>query len=251
VPGDTWQTYDIYVRDISDPTPANHVTERVTVGLGDVRADGSSSTPLLSPDGRYVWFTSAATNLVPGDTNGRSDLFVHDRQIGTTSLVNVTAATGQPLNGDVYLADVSPDGRWVSFSSDASTILTTDTNGLLDAFLLDTTTSVVRRMSPPLSPQATAASFAGPVSDDGRYVVYTSNAANLVAGDTNGRQDVFVADRVNRRTQRISLGTDGGQRDGVSWTPVAASADASVVVYPFQGTGEGVFSLWRSDLVLP
>ncbi|MCU0271327.1 MAG: hypothetical protein MUF83_22175, partial [Acidimicrobiales bacterium] len=147
VPGDTWQTSDVYVRDVSAVDPANWTTTRITVGLGNQKADGSSVKPIVSPDGRYVWFTSAASNLVTGDTNGRADLFVHDRQTSTTTRVNTTAGTGQPLDGDIALADVSPNGRWITFSTNASTVVLGDTNNQTDVFVLDTVTGFVNRVS--------------------------------------------------------------------------------------------------------
>jgi WD40-like Beta Propeller Repeat len=250
VPGDTWQTYDIYVRDISDPNALNHTTERITVGLGDVKANGSSSTPIVSSGGRYVWFSSAASNLTAGDTNGRVDLFVHDRQTAITTRLDVTGATGLPLDGDAFLADVSPDGRWVAFSSNASTIVASDTNGQSDAFLLDTASSTVKLASPALAPLANGPSFASSVSDDGQHVFFQSQATNLVPDDTNGKSDVFVSNMMTRATQRISLDIAGGQRNGAS-SAASATADGNTVVYMFQGVGEGFFSIWRSELELP
>jgi hypothetical protein len=121
-----------------------------------------------------------------------------------------------------------------------------DTNGQYDAFLLDTQSAHVFRMSPPTG---NGASFARSVSSSGRYVVVQSDATNLVAGDTNGVADVFMADRVAGSIQRVSLAPGGGQRDGSS-TGVTASASAASFVYMFQPTGSGVFSIWRSDLIL-
>jgi Tol biopolymer transport system component len=252
VPGDTWQTYDIYVRDVSSANPADHVTERITVGLGDTKANGSSSTPIVSGDGRYVWFASAASNLVAGDTNGYTDLFVHDRQTSTTTRLNVTGATGQPLDGDLQLADVTPNGRHVLFDSAASTLVTGDTNGASDVFLLDTlapTSTAVKRASGPVSPQSNGASFAGSVSDDGRYVTFQSAATNLVAGDTNARTDVFLTDMTNRRTQRISTDADRNQLPGTSSGP-SISGNGTSVVYLYQPPG-GVQTIRRVQLNLP
>ncbi len=250
VPGDTWQTYDIYVRDISDPNPANRTTERITFGLGDTKANGSSSTPIVSPDGRYVWFSSSASNLVAGDSNGHMDVFVHDRQTDTTTRFDLTAATGQPLDGDAYLADVSPDGRWLAFSSNASTIIPNDANGQFDAFRLDTQTATVRLVSPPFFPLSDGPSFANSITDDGRFVFFQSQATNLVGDDTNTRTDVFVGDLTTNSTQRVSLELNGLERNGTSQS-ASGSADGNSVVYMFQAVGSGLFTIWRSDLELP
>jgi Tol biopolymer transport system component len=248
VAGDTWQQYDIYVRDLTDPVAANHTTARITNGIGGVKANGSSSTAKLSPDGRYVWFTSSASNLVAGDTNGHADIFRYDRQTATTTRVDVT--NGGNLDADVFLGDISPDGRWVTFSTSATTITPGDTNGVTDVFLLDAQASTVTRVSPmPGRPQANGASVAGPVSDDGRYVVFLSSATNLVADDTNGKQDVFLTDLVAGSTRRVSTDASNKQRNGISILP-SATADASTVIYDYQGVGESSFSIWTATLQL-
>lgn len=249
VPGDTWQQYDVYVRDTSDPNPANHVTERITTGIGGVKADGSSLEPIVSPDGRYVWFSSAASNLVLGDTNGVVDVFVHDRQTDVTTRLDLTAANGQALDADAYLADVSPDGRWVAFSSSASTIVAGDANGQFDAFRYDAQTATVAIASPALFPLANGSSFATTVSDDGRYVTFQSQASNLVPGDTNGTTDVFISDMASRSTHRLSLDGAGDPRPGISASP-SATTDARSVVYIYQAPLGGVITIWRAELAL-
>jgi Tol biopolymer transport system component len=249
VPGDTWQQYDVYVRDTSDPNPLNHVTERITTGIGGVKADGSSIEPIVSPDGRYVWFSSAASNLVPGDTNGVVDVFVHDRQTDVTTRLDLTVATGLAPDADAYLADVSPDGRWVAFSSSASTIVAGDANGQFDAFRYDAQTATVAIASPALFPLANGSSFAATVSDDGRYVTFQSQASNLVPGDTNGTTDVFISDMATRSTHRLSLDGAGDPRPGISASP-SATADARSVVYTYQPPLGGVITIWRAELAL-
>lgn len=252
VPGDTWQTSDIYVRDTSAPDPGGWVTERITVGFDGSKADGSSSGPIMSPDGRYVWFTSHATNLVAGDTNGHADLFRFDRQTDTMVRVNVTGGTGLPLDGDVLLADVSPNGRYVAFSSAASTIVAGDTNGLSDAFVLDTQVAAqlgVAKMSPPGGGAGNGPSFAMEVSPTGRYVLMESSASNLVPGDTNGLADLFVADRTSGSIDRVSVDVGGMQRDGAS-TGVTATNAMTTIVYTYQQPGDGLFTIWRSSVRL-
>ncbi len=249
VPGDTWQQYDIYVRDISDPNPANHVTERITTGIGGAKASGSSISPIVSPDGRYVWFSSAASNLTAGDTNGVVDVFVHDRLTGTTSRLDLTGATGQPLDADAYLADVSPDGRWMAFSSSATTIAVNDVNGQFDAFLFDAQTSTVAIASPALAPLGNGASFAATVSDDGRYVTFQSQASNLVPGDLNGVTDLFVSNMATRATHRFSLDGSGDPLPGAS-SNASATSTASSVVFIYQPPLSGSYLILRAELAL-
>ncbi|MFZ4717851.1 MAG: LamG-like jellyroll fold domain-containing protein [Ilumatobacteraceae bacterium] len=250
VPGDTWQTYDIYVRDLSSPNPALRTTTRITVGTTGEKANGSSSSPIVSADGRDVWFTSAASNLVAGDTNNRVDLFRHDRLTATTTRVDLTAATGQPLNGDISLADVSPDGRWVAFSTNASTVVAVDTNQQVDAFRFDTVTGAVVKASPAVFPSGNGPSFATAISDDGTQLVFHSDASNFVEGDTNAQTDVFITDLARQTTQRVSLQANGAQRTGVSQGAVATST-AREVYYVTLELGAGITTIWRSDLALP
>ena len=102
--------------------------ERVSVAADGTQGNGTSSAPRLSADGRYVAFCSDASNLVPGDTNGVSDVFVYDRQTDTIERVSV-AADGTQGNGNSYGASISADGRYVAFHSAASNLVPGDTNG--------------------------------------------------------------------------------------------------------------------------
>lgn len=252
VPGDTWQTYDVYVRDTSAVDPAGWVTERITVGFDGSPANGSSVGPKLSPDGRFVWFSSAASNLVADDTNGHVDLFRFDRQTDTMLRVNTTGATGLPLDGDVFVADVSPNGRYVAFSSDASTIVAGDTNGLTDAFVLDVQAPAATgaaKMSPPGGGAADDAAFARAVSANGRYVLVESGATNLVPGDTNDSTDLFVADRTTAAIRRVSVDEGGQQRDGASFGGDASST-LTTIVSMFQRPGDGLITIWRTGVQL-
>ena len=245
IPGDTWQTYDIYVRDVSAADPLNWVTERITVGVGDVPADGSSSTPIVSPDGRYVWFSSSATNLVADDTNGHVDLFVHDRQTDTTTRLDVTGATGQPLDGDALIADVTPNGRYVLFSSDATTIVP-DTNGQFDAFLLDTQTTTVFRMSPAGNGPSFGASRVGERQVRGRASRRrpTSSSATPTAAPTRS----WPTDRPAR--SRGSRSTPGPRSATATATGATATSTLTTFVYMFQRPGDGLITIWRSGLQL-
>lgn len=252
IPGDTWQTYDIYVRDTSAVDPVAWFTERITVGAGGTKADGSSSTPILSPDGRFVWFTSLATNLVPDDTNGHADLFRFDRQTDAMLRVNTTGATGLALDGDIALADVSPNGRYVAFSTDASTIVAGDTNGQIDAFVLDVQAPAqtgAAKMSPPGAASSAGPAFARAVSSSGRYVLFESAEGDLVPGDTNGVTDLFVADRTQATVRRVSVDVGGQQRVGASFGGAASSA-LTTIVSMYQLPGEGLITIWRTGIQL-
>ena len=101
---------------------AQAVTTRVSVDSVDNQANGGSSNPSLSADGRFVAFTSVASNLVAGDTNGTDDVFVRDRQTGTTTRVSVDSAGNQTYSSSYTTPSLSADGRYVAFASEASNL---------------------------------------------------------------------------------------------------------------------------------
>jgi hypothetical protein len=224
VPNDT-NSSDVFVRDLQAGT-----TERVSVASGGTQAnsfaDGSDS---ISADGRYVVFHDSATNLVPNDTNGLSDLFRHDRNTNTTQRVSASIAISNSYSEQ---ASASPDGRYVTFYSNASNLVAGDTNGFVDAFLYDAGSDSIERVSVATGgAQANGPSFSSSVSSDGRYVAFQSEATNLVAGDTNGNDaDIFVRDRQTGTTSLVSLSSSGVHADDVSRAPVI-SADGRFVAF--------------------
>ncbi len=225
VAGDTNGSDDVFVHD-----RAAGITTRVSVGSGGVQATGhSSGRSAVSADGRFVAFSSSAANLVPGDTNSADDVFVHDRQLGETTCVSLAIGGGQAANGWSYFDDLSADGRYVAFSSTATNLVPGDTNGAIDAFVHDRATGVTSRVSV-ASGGAQASGGGSSLSDDGRYVAFTSAASNLVVGDTNGFTDVFVHDRLTGITNRVSVPTWGDQANYDSY-PARLSADGRIVVF--------------------
>ncbi len=207
-------------------------TARVSVASnGSQATGGDSDAPIISADGMYVTFFSASVDLVPGDTNGVEDCFVHDRQTGMTERVSVASDGGQ-AGGASTDPSISGDGRYVAFHSYATTLVAGDTNGAADIFVRDRETSTTVRVSVTTSGTQTAAgdSLYPAISDDGRYVAFVSEATTLVAGDTNGVRDVFVHDRQTGATERVSVASDGSQANGWS-SAVAISADGQRVTY--------------------
>ncbi len=225
VPGDTSPT-DVFVRDRQSGT-----TERVSVATGGAQANNVCMAPSISADGRYVVFLSYATNLVAGDTNGYWDVFVRDRQSGTTERVSV-ATGGAEGNADSYSpASISADGRYVAFSSDATNLVAGDTKGAADVFLRDRQSGTTERVS--VATGGAQANFGGSapaVSADGRFVAFLSDATDLVAGDTNGSTDVFLRDRQLGTTQRVSVGAGGWEASFPSYAP-SISADGRCVAF--------------------
>lgn len=169
-------------------------TTLISVSSSGVQGTNSSSTPSISPDGRFVAFSSSSSNLAPNDTNGfGNDIFLRDRQNSTTTLVSVSM-TGGTGDGYSYFPTVSADGRFVVFTSDSTDLVPNDTNGRRDVFVRDMQTGETSRVSVSSSGvQGNDQSLYSTISTDGRFINFESDATNLVAGDTNGVTDVFVA----------------------------------------------------------
>ncbi|QQR74144.1 MAG: PD40 domain-containing protein [Holophagales bacterium] len=192
--------------------------------------DGSSGLAAVSAEGRYVAYVSRATNLVPGDTNRAADAFVTDLRTGQTTRVSVDSAGGQ-ANADIEFVDLSADGELVVFSSRASNLVPPDTNSSWDVFLHDRRSGATTKLSVGASgAEGNGASWQPRVSADGRFVAFTSNSTNLVAGDVNGHDDVLVRDRETGLTTLVSVGPAGIGGYGDSASP-AISADGRYVAF--------------------
>ncbi|MFQ5473449.1 MAG: TolB family protein, partial [Dehalococcoidia bacterium] len=186
---------------MSEADAARQKTERVSVGSNGTEGNKGSDAARLSADGRFVAFQSDATNLVLGDTNAAPDVFVRDRQLGTTERVSVdsTGAQGVGTAGisGSYAPSISADGRFVAFWSDATNLVPGDTNGAADVFVHDRLTGTTERVSTDSGGlEANASSGLPSISSDGRFVAFLSFATNVVAGDTNAVLDAFVHDRL-------------------------------------------------------
>jgi Tol biopolymer transport system component len=224
VPGDTNACGDVFVHDRQLGT-----TERVSVSSSGSQGNYGSSTPVISADGRFVVFASIASTLVVGDINDDQDVFVRDRQLGTTELVSVNTSTWH-FNGSGYCS-MSPDGRYVVFNAWVS-------NPFAEVFLRDRqlgTTELVN-VSTGGTPGNDGGLFCA-VSADGRFVAFSSAATNLVPGDTNGNEDVFVRDRQLGTTERVSVDSNGMQANQLSYNP-SISPDGRFVA--FQSTANNL-----------
>ena len=227
VSGDTNGLDDVFVRDRIGGT-----TTRVSITDGEAQAlGGGSSTPAISADGRYVAFYSDATNLVAGDTNSATDVFVRDRTAGTTTRVSV-ATGGAQASGYSSDPTISADGRYVAFYSSAANLVPGDTNGTSDVFVRDRTAGTTTRVSVATGgTQSNGYSDESSVSSSGRYVAFRSSATNLVPGDTNGKEDLFIRDVVAGTTARVNVATGGAQATGGDSGWPSFSADERHVVF--------------------
>jgi Tol biopolymer transport system component len=228
VAGDTNATTDVFVRDLRNGT-----TERVSVSSGGTEANGTSNWQSISADGRYVVFYSEASNLVAGDTNGVADIFVRDRALGTTERVSV-AGTGAQANAACGACSITDDGRFVAFESYASNLAPGDTNGRRDIFERDRVSGTTERVSVSTTGvQGNSDSYCGPfaITADGRFVAFLSISTTLVVGDTNLASDVFLHDRVNGTTERVSVAPNGAQGNNWSSHPPVISADGRFMAF--------------------
>ena len=198
IPALTPARLNVYLRDRSNAT-----TVLASVNLtGTGGGNGDSFPAGVSLDGRYAIFESSATDLVTGDTNAATDIFVRDFVSGTTRPVSVST-NGFPGNGASRSAVMTPDGRYVAFVSAATNLVTTDTNGISDVFVRDLQTGVTTLVSA----GATSTNFtnflssseAPDITPDGRFVAFFSTATNLVPGVvTTG--DLYIRDLLNSTT---------------------------------------------------
>lgn len=222
---DTNSEWDVFVHDRQTGQ-----TSRVTVDSAGVQGNYGGSYPSISADGIHVAFESYSTNLVPGDTNGKQDAFVHDRLTGQTSRVTVDSA-GVQGNDSSYHPSISADSRYTTFASYATNLVTGDTNADQDVFVHDSQTGQTSRVSVDSAGiQGNNNSYDPSISSDGRYVAFYGSATNLAPGDTNSAYDVFVHDRQTSLTSRVSLTSAGAQGNNNSQEP-SISADGRFVAF--------------------
>ena len=226
VPGAQSSYSHVYLHDRTTRT-----TERISVASDGTPGNQYSDSGSVSADGRYVMFSSYASNLVAGDTNANMDVFVRDRTTGTLERVSV-AADGTQGNGRSYGKRITPDGRYVSYMSDATNLVAGDTNQRTDVFLYDRQTGTPERISVGTGGvQANDYSTGGTMTPNGRWVLFTSAANNLVAGDTNFVYDVFLRDRATGTTERVSLANAGTQANWGDSFEGSISDDGNVVAF--------------------
>ena len=189
-------------------------TTRVSVSSVGGQGDFFSGSPLgISANGRYVAFSSTASNLVANDTNGNYDVFVHDGYTKNTTRVSVGTG-GIQANGWSNHVSISADGRYLAFASNADNLVVGDTNNASDVFVYDIQTKQTKRVSVNSNGmQGNSYSGMPSLSADGRFVAFESSAHNLVVGDTNLDSDIFVHDRLTKQTTRISVDSNGVQAD--------------------------------------
>ncbi len=231
---------EVYARYIGGPIGL------VSRTFGNQPPDGDSSQPAVSANGRFIAFTSTADNLVAGDDNATADVFVADLGTGKIQRISVSSA-GAQADGPSYNPSISDDGRFVSFTSAANNLAPGDINRVPDVFVHDMLTGTTEQVSVSSTGTEQNRSIAPPfaqisdVSGDGHYVVFDSDATNLVRRDTNGHTDVYRYDLLTGRVSRVSTSSAGRQGDNDSFAP-ATSTDGRVTV--FESFADNLASPW-------
>lgn len=214
---------NVFLRDRTNGT-----ISLVSVNLAGAGGNGTSFPLSISDDGRYVLFESQASDLVPGDTNQASDVFVRDLATSTTRLVSTTGnGSGNGPSGDAVM---TPDGRYVAFVSAATNLVAGDTNGIPDVFVRDLTGETTTRVSVGALGKLPATSDSPVISPDGRYVVFGSTATNLVAGVTNA-SDLYMRDLVAGVTTWVTTNTRSLVSPTIFCKDNQISDDGQFVVY--------------------
>jgi Ca2+-binding RTX toxin-like protein len=251
VAGDDNDRTDIFRKDLTTGEVA-----LVSSTHGGIQSNAGSYTPDVSADGRHVVFESNATTLTAGDVNNRQDVFVKDLTTGTIALASTTS-DGTQSNGDSYIAKISADGRYAVFVSSATNLVAGDTNASGDIFRKDLTTGQLALVSAAGDARQTlgnAGASQADISADGRFVLITSRSNNLIAGDSNNREDVFRKDLTTGEVILVSTSTAFSQGNGES-ANATFSADGRYVVFESNATNlvagdtNGNRDIFRKDLL--
>ena len=231
VSNDTNDHEDIFVHDRQ-----TGITSRVSVNSNGTQGNIFSWSPDISSDGRYIVYNSSATNLVDNDTNNHLDIFVYDQQTGQTSRVSI-ASNGMEGNDASSSPDISANGRYVTFQSEATNLVNgDDIYGIDDIFVHDRHTGRTTLVSIASNGvKGNDFSSSPTMSADGRYIAFASHATNLINNDTNEAGDIFVHDRETGQTNRVSITSNGAEFNGSSSSP-SISADGRYVAFESSGS---------------
>ena len=225
VPGDGNGAKDIFLHDWGTGQ-----TELLSLNSTGEEGNASSTWPDISADGRWVAFSSAASNLVPNDTNNAEDIFLFDLQRGGIERLSLSAAGNQVDRASTQPV-LSGDGRYVAFVSTATNLFYGATSGRQEIFLLDRSDRSLHWVSRPLSGMVNNGESMEPaISSDGNWVAFSSTSTNLVSSDESPMRDIFLWSRASGSLFRVSE-TDGGQdADSASYYP-ALNADGRYLVF--------------------
>jgi hypothetical protein len=219
-------------RDVFARNPVSGTTERVSLTSAGTQANGGSFNADTSATGQYVVFMSFATDLVAGDSNGLTDVFIRDRTNGTTQLISIGLA-GAGGNGISGYPRISPDGELVVFRSIADNLVANDTNGVYDCFIQNVATGARTRLLTSTGDEFNADCEEAVISNGTRRVALESEATNIVPGDTNGTSDIFVVTGSNNSVQRVSVSSGGVEGNGNSLQPSVSDSGLFIAFTSF------------------
>jgi Tol biopolymer transport system component len=229
VANDTNKASDIFLFD----SKTNQLT-RISVNDGGAQGNGNSIHPMIAANGGVVVFESEATNLVSGDTNNSSDIFLYDLTTRTTQ--RISQATSQADKGSYYPA-VAAEGKIIAFESEATNLVTGDTNGFSDIFIHDLTTGQLQRISNANGEPINAASYYPSISATGRFIAFTTAATNLIGGNPNALFDIVKYDRITQQFERLNVNAEGAQADFQSFKqPISLSWNGTYAVFTSNAT---------------
>ena len=213
----------IYIKDTSTGG-----IQLISMNGSGVAGNANSVEPSISGDGRYVAFTSDATNLIANDGNGLRDVFIFDRN--SSSIMRVSPSGVEP-NGISHMPYLSRDGKYLVISSLATNFAVNDTNSFRDIFLYQLSSGILKRINTSATgEQANSDSFASGISSDGNYVAFVSSASNLAPNDSNSVYDIFLFDNTTGKNELISVASNGTLGNNVSTWP-SVSDDGRIVAY--------------------
>lgn len=226
VPNDLNNAFDVFLYD-----QWLQQLDCLSVNAEGLTGDSDSPMPAISGNGRYIAFSSYASDLVTNDTNQVADIFLYDQQTYTRSLIT-NGLDGSPSNGNSFNPVLSEDGRWIAFESEASNLVTDDTNQSFDIFVYETLTGQIQRISVASEgTQSNGHSFAPTISAAGRYIAFDSVANNLSLLDTNLFSDVFIHDLQTHQTQLVSLAANQSEAGNGDSLNSSLSADGQWIAF--------------------
>jgi hypothetical protein len=227
-PYDTYNNRDVYL--------LNRTSSSVQLVSGHTPSSNDSSGDIvsLSADGRYVAFSSKATNLIADDNNSKRDIFVKDRRTGFIERVSISSS-GDEGSSDSDNPSISDDGRFVVFES-FSAFISADTNAKIDIYLHDRLNHITQIISKNGATESNGHSTRASISATGRYVVFKSEADNLVSGDSNNKTDVFIKDLITDSIERVSVASDDSEANGAVNMSATVSADGRYVAFRSNST---------------
>jgi Tol biopolymer transport system component len=248
VEGDINGVQDIFLHDW-----LTGATSRLSVDSQGQEANAASSWPEISADGNWVAFSSAASNLVDGDTNGVEDIFVVELPTGNIERVSISSSRVQANAASIHPV-ISGDGRYVAFVSSATNLFTSVSGGHTEIYLYDRVNRILQWVSAPIGNENDGDSREVAISADGNWVAFSSSSSQLISNDGNIFSDVFLWSRTTGSMTCVSVSPSGQAANSLSYNP-ALSADGRYIAFRSHAEnlvttdGNGMGDIFRRDRV--